>query len=155
MGFAQYDEQRHAHADEVRDSRGTTVGLTLTQSVPDLAGSPSVGVRLSWTQEKNLRLRSDLSRNTPLVRLYAAVTPVPALRVAAGLTAYQQHYLNQDLVFETERKDYSVSADLVANYALDNRWSVRADAVWAVNRSNQDLYDTSRKSVSLKLRYQY
>ena len=155
MGFAQYAEQRHALADEVRDARASTVGLMLTQSFADLPGTPSLGVRLSWTQEQNQRLRSDLNRDVPLLRVFAGLAPTPALRVSAGVTAYTQSYGNTDIVFGTVRKDTALAADLLASYALDPRWTLRGDAVWSRNRSNQDLYDSSRKAVSLKLRYQY
>lgn len=155
MGFAQYAEFRHAEADRVRDSRATTLGVMLTRSFNGLPGAPSLGLRLSWTQEDNQRLRSDLDRQVPLLRVFGAVTPLPSLRVSAGLTVYQQHFGNVDIGFGTERRDTALAGDLVASYALDERWSLRADAVWSRNRSNQDLYDSSRKAVSMKLRYQY
>ena len=155
MGFAQYAEYRHADADEQRDARASTLGMTLTRGFADVPGAPSVGVRLSWAQEQNQRLRSDLSKDTALLRLFAAVTPFDALRVAAGLTGYRQMYGKEDIVFGTERKDDALGVDLMVNYTFDPRWSLRADAAWTRNRSNQDLYDSSRKSASLKLRYQY
>lgn len=154
-GFVQYAEYRHADADEQRDARATTAGAMLTRGFADLPGAPSLGMRLSWTQEQNQRLRFDLSKDTALMRIFAAVTPTAALRVSAGLTAYRQTYGKEDIVFASERKDDSLGVDLMANYAIDARWSMRADAAWTRIRSNQDLYDSSRKSVSLKLRYQY
>ena len=155
MGFAQYAEQRHAQADEVRDARASTVGLMLTRGFVDLPGTPSVGVRLSWAQEQNQRLRSDLSRDTPLLRVFAGVAPTAALRVSAGITAYTQTYGNVDAGFGTVRKDTALGADLLASYKLDDRWTLRGEGIWAHNRSNQHLYDSNRKAVSLKLRYQY
>lgn len=155
MGFTQYAEQRHAVADEVRDARAVTLGGMFTRAFGDLPGSPTVGLRVSWTQEQNLRLRSDLDRDMPLVRLFASVAPLPQLRLAVGLTASRQKYGNVDIGFGTVRRDDALSGDLMANYALDERWSLRGDFLWSRNRSNQDLYDSSRKSASLKLRYQY
>jgi tetratricopeptide (TPR) repeat protein len=155
MGFTQYAELRHAAADEVRDARAVTLGGMFTRAFDDMPGTPTLGLRLSWTQEENLRLRSDLDRDMPLVRVFASVAPLPALRVAAGLTAYRQKYGNVDIGFGTVRHDTALSADLVANYAIDERWSLRGDFVWSRNRSNQDLYDSSRKAATLKLRYQY
>lgn len=155
LGFAQYAEFRHAEADRVRDARATTMGVMFTQGFPQLPGAPSVGLRLSWTHEDNQRLRADLDRHVPLIRVFGAMTPMPGLRLSVGLTAYRQLFGGADLGFGTERKDSALAGDLVASYALDERWSVRGDAVWSRNRSNQDLYDSSRKAVSLKLRYQY
>ena len=154
-GFAQYAEQRHALVDEVRDARASTVGVMLTRGFASLPGSPSLGVRLSWTQEQNQRLRSDLNRDVPLLRVFAGLAPTQALRVSAGFTAYKQTYGNTDVAFGTVRKDTALSADLLASYALDTRWTVRGDIVASRNRSNQDLYDSSRRAASLKLRYQY
>lgn len=154
-GFAQYAEYRHADADERRDARATTLGVMLSRGFADLPGAPSLGARLSWTQEQNQRQALDLSKDTALLRVFAAVAPMDRLRVSVGLTAYRQSYGAQDFVFENVREDDSVGVDLMANYALDARWSLRADAAWTRIRSNQDLYDASRKSVSLKLRYQY
>ncbi|KPF95453.1 hypothetical protein IP87_16850 [beta proteobacterium AAP121] len=155
LGFAQYAEFRHAEADRVRDARATTLGVMFTQGYPQLPGAPSVGLRMSWTHEDNQRLRADLDRHVPLVRVFGAMTPMPGMRLSVGLTAYRQIFGGTDIGFGTDRKDSALSADLVASYALDERWSVRGDAVWTRNRSNQDLYDSSRKMVSLKLRYQY
>ncbi len=155
MGFAQYAEFRHAEADRVRDSRATTLGVMLTRSFSTAPGAPTLGLRFSWTQEDNQRLRSDLDRQVPLLRIFGAVTPWPSLRISAGLTVYQQLFGGVDIGFGTERRDSAIAGDLVANYALDERWSLRGDAVWSRNRSNQDLYDSSRKAVSLKVRYQY
>ena len=75
--------------------------------------------------------------------------------VAVGVTAYNQNFGNTDIGFGTVRRDDALSADMVVNYALDERWSLRADLSQSRNRSNQDLYDSSRKAASLKLRYQY
>ena len=155
MVFGQYGEIRHAVADEVRDARATTLGVMLTRNFAQMAYEPSIGIRLSYTQEDNQRLRRDLGKQVPIVRLFASATPIERVRVSLGLTAYEENYGGVDIGFGTERKDNAVAADLVANYAIDNRWSMRADAVWAITRSNQDLYDKSRKAVSLKLRYQY
>ena len=155
LGFAQYTEMRHAEADRVRDARATTLGVMLTRSFNSLPWAPSLGVRLSFTQEDNERLRDDLDRLVPLVRVFGAVTPLPSLRVSAGLTVFQQIYGGTDIGFGTDRRDHGLTGDVVASYAIDERWSLRADAVWSRNRSNQDLYDSRRKAASLKLRYQY
>ena len=155
MAFAQYGELRHAVADEVRNARATTLGVMLTRNFPQAPFEPSIGIRASYTQEDNQRLRRDLSKQVPIVRLFASATPIDRVRLSLGLTGYQETYGGEDIGFGTVRKDNAVAADVVANYAIDTYWSLRADAVWAITRSNQDLYDKSRKAVSLKLRYQY
>ena len=155
VAFTQYAEMRHAAADEVRDARSTTLGLMLTRNFPGQKFEPTVGVRFTYAQEDNQRLRRDLSKKTPVLRLFASATPMDRMRVSLGLTAYQENYGGQDLGFGSVRKDDAQAIDFVVSYALTAQWSLRGDAVWAVTRSNQDLYDKSRKAVSLKLRYQF
>jgi hypothetical protein len=120
-----------------------------------VAWAPTVGARLSWTQEQNLRLRDDLGYELPLLRVFASASPLPPLRVTFGLTALQRRYGGVDLGFKTVRHDRSLGADLVLAWALDDRWSLRADLLWSDNRSNQALYDSRRSSAVFKLRYQY
>ena len=127
----------------------------LTRNFPQMRFEPSIGIRASYTQEDNRRLRRDLGKQLPIVRLFASATPIERVRLSLGLTGYQETYGGVDIGFGSVRKDSAVAADLVANYAIDANWSLRGDAVWAITRSNQDLYDKSRKAVSLKLRYQY
>lgn len=155
MGFGQYGEMRHAKADEVRDARSYSLGMMLTRVFSDQPWAPSAGVRVSLTREENLQLREDLSRNMPLLRVFAGASPLERLRVTLGLTVYRQSFLSEDIGFETRRQDTSLGADLVANHAIDENWSLRGEAVWLRNRSNQDLYDSNRKAASVKLRYQF
>jgi tetratricopeptide (TPR) repeat protein len=154
--FAQYAEQRFKGADAVRDSRTTTLGGNLNWNPPGLPWSPSLGLRLSYSQDDNYdKRRSDLSKQMPFMRVSATVMPWPGIRFAVGANAFQQNYQGTDLGFGTTRKDDSYGVDAVASWSIDNHWSVRGEGQWQVTRSNQDLYDASRKAVSLKLRYQY
>ena len=155
MGFAQYGESHHAAAEEKRNARATTLGVMVTQNFPEAPFAPSVGARLSYTQEDNQRRALDLSKTMPLLRLFASAAAMERMRVSVGLVLYRQDFGDVDFGFNSVRQDDAVGADLVLNYAIDANWSVRADANWTITRSNQDLYDTSRKAVSLKLRYQF
>jgi tetratricopeptide (TPR) repeat protein len=154
-GFAQVNDYRHAGADAVRDARAVTLGALLTQNFPGLAGAPQAGVRLSWTAETNARLRDDLSRDVPLLRVFGSVSPMERLRVAGGLTAYAQKYRAQDLGFGSTRSDTALNLDLTATYAVDPHWTLRAEWGSFWNRSNQDLYDSDRHSLAVKSRYQF
>jgi tetratricopeptide (TPR) repeat protein len=153
--FGQYFEYRHDGADAVRDARAVTVGGAWTLGLPDLAGAPQVGVRANWTVETNNRLRDDLSRDVPLMRLFGSASPMAKLRVAGGLTVYAQKYRGRDIGFGSTRSDNALNLDLVATYAIDPRWTVRAEWTSFWNRSNQDLYDSERHSLAVKTRYQY
>jgi tetratricopeptide (TPR) repeat protein len=153
--FAQYGEMRHNGADEQRDARTVLAGLMASRSLSDWAMQPTLGFRASWLREDNQRLRRDLSRDAPLLRLFVSFTPQDKLRVSAGLTLTAQKYLQEDLALGTRRADTGVGLDLVASYAFDANWSARLDASWTRNNSNQDLYDSQRKAVSGKVRYQF
>lgn len=154
--LAQYVEQRFKGTDAVRDSRSTTVGGNLSWNVPQVPWALTLGLRLAYTQEDNFdKRRSDLSKRTPLLRVSAGITPFQQLRLAFGVATLQQSYQGIDLGFQTTRKDSTTLADGTAIWAIDPRWSLRGEGLWQVTRSNQDLYDVSRKSLTLKLRYQY
>lgn len=155
QAFAQAGEMRHAQPEEARDARVVVVGAIVTRNFDGVAGSPQLALRASWTQEDSTALRDDLSRKIPLARASISVLPMQQLRVSAGLSAWRQNHGGTDVVFGTVRKDQWVGADLVATYAIDAAWTLRADAQWQHSKSNQDLYDSSRKTASLKLRYQF
>ncbi len=157
MAFGQYGEQRFAGSDASRDGRATTLGAMVTLSPSDWPGQPSFGLRLSWTDETNIaRLRDDLDKAGPLLRVFASISPLPRWRLAVGAVASRQSWGDVDVVgFGTQRRDDFYALDGVLSYAIDNRWSVRAEAQWSSNRSNQDLYDSSRKMAALKLRHQF
>ncbi|MCU0949567.1 MAG: hypothetical protein MUC68_00560 [Burkholderiaceae bacterium] len=156
-GFAQYGEQRFAGSEAVRDGRTVSIGGMLTHSPADWPGQPSFGARLAWAQETNLaRLRDDLDKDGPLVRVFASLSPLPRWRLAVGAVWSRQTYGDVDLIgFGTRRRDDFLAVDGVLSWAIDNRWSVRAEAQWSTTRSTQDLYDSSRKTAALKLRHQF
>lgn len=153
--FLQMTEFRYDGADAVRDSRGFTVGAMATRSLGDLPGAPAVGARVSWLQEGNLRFRPDLGRRVPLLRLFASASPAEGWRVAAGLTGFRQHYGGTDVVFGSVRRDTTTSFDLVVTRALGPNWSIRGEFVATSNRSNQDLYDATRRLAGVRMRYQF
>jgi len=159
--FGNFAQWSHAAADGNRDANVTTLGAMFSQSLPSLWGSPTLGARLTYVQEDNQRLRKDFSKKGPSLRAFVAVTPFDKLRVSMGLTGGVETYGGPDFFFESQgatnavREDKSVTADLNANYALDARWSLRLEGSWKRLESNQDLYDNDRKSLALKLRYQF
>lgn len=155
QAFVQYAELRHAQADRVRDARSTSLGGMVTQNFPAVAGQPSVGARLAYVQEDNLRVRDDLSKKSAVLRLFASVEPLPRTRVALSVAASRDDYGAEDISFRSTRHDNNVSVDMSATYALDNRWSLRLEGSWLKTESNQDLYDKQRKSAALKLRSQF
>jgi tetratricopeptide (TPR) repeat protein len=154
-GSAQYAEYRHAAAESQRDARAVTLALTWSDNWPRVFGAPQAGLRVAWTGETNTRLRDDLSRDVLLTRLYGALAPTQKLRLTGSLTLYGTRYRAKDFGFDSTREDTALNLDLLATYAIDPRWSLRAEWLSAWTRSNQDLYDSDRHSLALKTRYQY
>jgi len=155
MAFAQYAELRHAQADRARDARSTTLGGMVTQSFAAVAGQPTVGVRLAYVQEDNLRLRDDLSKKSTVLRLFGSIEPLARTRVALSLAAARDDYDAEDIAFRSTRQDNNQSVDFSVTYAVDTRWSLRLEGSWLKTESNQDLYDKQRKAAALKLRAQF
>ncbi len=161
VASGQYSEWHHNAIEKDRNARVTTLGLTYTYNFNNLAWAPALGTRFSYSQEDNQRQRTDFSKHGPTLRVFAGITPLERLRVSAGLTAAALKYGGEDTVFKAAgdtnalRRDQSIGADVTVNYAIDANWSVRSEAQWTITRSNQDLYDSNRKSLGVKLRYQY
>ena len=159
--FGQYSQRSHAAENQDRDGRVINLGAMFTHNLPGQWGSPSLGVRAVYTQEDNQQGRKDFSKQGPLLRVFGSVTPLQRLRVSAGLSGSVERYGAADAFYALQadpaavREDKSISADVVLNYALDAQWSLRADATWTITDSNQDLYDTRRKSLTFKVRYQF
>ena len=154
-GFAQYGEASHTGDNRVRDARLATLGATLTQSFEQVRLKPSVGVRASFTQEKNLRMRSDLSRQIQSVRLFTTLTPMDRVGVSIGLNRQQQDFDQADIAFGTVRNDTTQGADIGINFAYNRNWSVRWEWQTSDNQSNQNLYDYTRQTWAAKLRYEF
>ncbi len=155
VAFGGYEEFRHARPDDFRDAYAGTLGAMLTVSPASWPGAPSVGARLAFTREHNMRLQRDLSYDQVQLRLFAAASPLERLRISAGFTAARKKHDVAGVLELDTRKDTMLALDAVATYALDERWQLRADGSWSTNRSNLDINDFGRKTLSLKVRYQY
>lgn len=153
--FGQLGSFSYRGSDSIRDAHAVTIGATATRTFGDVAGTPAVGARVSWMQEDNRRLRPDLSRRVPLVRVFASANPAPQWRVAAGLTAFGQAYGDADAAFQNVRSDTTLSADLTVTWSIAPGWTLRGEYVGSINHSNQALYDSKRHMLGVRVRYQY
>jgi len=152
--FGQYNEFRFDPEPD-RDARATTLGGAVSKNLLAAPWQPSLGLRLSWTQEDNLTGRTDFSRRLSVARVFASVTPADRWRLSAAFTAIHSHYRAPDVIFGSVRSESTYTLDLAAAYALAPRWTLRAEYMASLNRSNQDLYDYRRQMLTLKTRYQY
>ncbi len=155
MAFSGYEQYRHAQPDDRRDAEASTLGVMLTVSPAGWPGAASFGARAAHTRERNTRFQRDLNFQQQQLRLFAAASPLDRLRISAGFTASQRKYDAAGVLDLAIRKDVGLAVDGVATYAIDDRWQLRADGSWSTNRSTQDISDFGRKTLSLKVRYQY
>lgn len=157
MGFGQFGEQRFAGSEASRDGRALALGAMISHSPAQWPGQPSLGLRLAWAQETNIaRTRDDLDKDGPLLRVFASLSPLPRVRLAVGAAFSRQTWGDVDVIaFGTRRRDDYLAVDGLLSVAINARWSARAEAQWSRTRSNQDVYDNSRKSAALKLRAQF
>ncbi len=155
MAFGGYDEFRHARPDDNRDAYAGTLGAMLTVSPTGWPGAPAIGGRLAVTREHNTRLQRDFSYDQMQLRLFAAASPLDGVRLSAGFTAVRKKHDVAGVLELSKREDTTLALDAAATYAFDERWQLRADASWSTNRSNVDINDYGRKTLSLKVRYQY
>ena len=156
-GLVQYAEQRYADDNErARDSRLVTLEGSGTWSPAGWPWLPSLVMRLTHQQEDTRdRRRGELNNSRTALRATLSVSPRQDIRLQAGGWAEGVDYTGDNLVFGTTRRDETYGIDAAANWAIDSHWTLRGEASWIVVRSNQDLYATSRKTLSIKLRYQY
>lgn len=153
--FGQLAAFSYRGADSVRDSHAVSLGATATYTFSDQAGAPALGARVSWMQEDNLKLRPDLSRRVPLLRVFGSISPAPQWRIAAGLTTFGQGFGGTDPAFQNVRADNTLGADVTATWSVAPGWTVRIEYVGSINHSNQALYDSKRQMLGVRVRYQY
>lgn len=153
--FAQYADASFTADNRVRDSHLTTMGASLNRMFEGVPWNPTLGLRLSATQESNLRLRDDLGRWIFSGQLSASVSPMAGLGLSAELSVQRQKYGADDLAFGSTRRDHQWGANFGASYAIDKDWLLRMELQYADNHSTQNLYDYRRRAWLLKTRYQF
>jgi len=119
--------------------------------------NPVVAATLNIGREHNIKSRPDFSRNVYGARARLSLQPAPKWSIASELSwqhsQFQDHFAGIP-DFSRRRDDY-VALDLAAIYAINRNWSVRAEALFANQKSNIGLYDFNRNAVALKLRYDF
>lgn len=155
--FTRYAEFRQAQPDDKRDVNASTLGATVTWRPEGAPGSPSLGLRGSYTSEHSVAFRPDLSHDSAFARVFASVAPSDRLLVSGGLSFRHDRYgADEPLVAPPlRRRDLWLNADLLAVWNIDANWSLRGEASWTINRSNDALFEYGHKMAALKLRYQY
>lgn len=144
----------HAGANAVRDSDFLAVTAGWRRLLPG-AWRPEVEISGNAGREKNrLEARQDLSRDLLGLRFSGAVSPWRGWTIGAGASWLKSGYLEPDQVLQTTREDRYLAGDLGVEWRFAPSLSARADLLVARNRSNLELYEYSRYTAMLRLRYE-
>jgi hypothetical protein len=163
-----------------RQYGATFAGLTVFGGRLDYEGANAVrdakfyGVMGSWRRTLASRLqpvvfadltlgreeadasgRGDLSRDTVGLRAGVALSPAPRWGVSAGARFQDARHQGREPLMGRTRHDRYYAADLTVSYALSNNLSLRGELLFSRNDSNIALYEYSRNTGLLKLRYDF
>jgi hypothetical protein len=98
--------------------------------------------------------RNDLSRDLYTLRGGLSLTPAPRWGVSLAVTYTKSRFDDTDPLFLARRRDDYYGAEMGASYSLTKQLSLRADYLYAENRSSIPLYDYSRDVIALRVRFE-
>ena len=119
---------------------------------------PVLQGQVLFAQEKNdaTPVRNDLTRDLVTLRGSVSVTPAALWGLSAALGYIRSNYKEIDPLLSTEkRRDNYYSVELGVSYRLSKPVTLRADYMYADNRSNIDLFDFKRHVITLRARYEF
>lgn len=150
--FGQYARLSYTGFNQVRDADFRAVGGGYRQVIatpwqPVLTLSGNLG------SENNQENRDDLSRHVYGLNLGLSLTPAPKWNAAAALVWQRSSYDARDPFLDVARQDDYGALNLSASYFIQPHLSVRAEMSAASNSSNLELFQYTRNSAALKLRY--
>ena len=99
-------------------------------------------------------VRDDLSRDLYTVRGGLSLTPAVRWGLSIGLAYTKSRFEEPDILFVTRRDDDYYGVDFGVSYRLTRQLSLRADYLYAENRSNIPLYEYTRDIVTLRARFE-
>lgn len=150
--FGQYAFLSYSGFNRVRDSSFRAVGGGFRQVIATL-WQPVFTLSGNLGSEGNHENREDLSRHIYGLNLGLALMPAPKWNAAATLTYQRSFYDACDPFLNVARKDGYGALNLSATYFIQQHFSVRAEISVVKNSSNLELYQYTRNSAALKLRY--
>lgn len=152
--FGQYAQLSYAGFNQVRDSDFQAAGGGYRQ-VFALPWQPVLTLAANFGKERNQENRDDLSRHVHGLNLALGLAPAPKWGVAAGLAYQRSDYDARDPFLDVARQDGYTALNLSATYFMQPHLSIRGELSGARNQSNLELYQYTRNSAALKLRYDY
>jgi len=154
LGFAQL---RYAGDNESRDANLPTFAVGFSTY---LGGVWKAGVdaALNIGREKNLRGRSDFSRDIYGVRFVLGFQPTARWQGSLIYAYTKSDYDGPDLFAPAEQtyKDENLhNLELGMQYQLTRGWSFRGEIGLTKNVSNVTLYEYDQKTAFMKMRYEW
>lgn len=152
--FAQGADLNYKGDNQVRDARLTVVGLN---GWKPLAGQwrPFLSMGINGGREHNARSRDDLARALFGARIGLGLTLSERVNAAFSATLQRSQYNAEDPLFAMRRKDRYTALEAALGYAFTPTLSGRLEVSGNQNRSNIALFEYSRNTVALKLRYDF
>ncbi|MBA3594200.1 MAG: outer membrane beta-barrel protein [Polaromonas sp.] len=139
---------------DVRDSSLTSLTGAWTHTLAH-RWNPVFTTSVNAGSERNRKNRPDLSRDLWGVRASVTAQPLARWTLGSGLSYQASRYASEFAVGIPARRDQYYALDLSAAYALDRNWSLRGEYQQVEQQSSIGFFDYSRRSVALKLRYDF
>lgn len=150
--FGQYARLAYTGFNQVRDAGFRAVGGGYRQVIAT-PWQPVFTLSGNLGSENNQENRDDLSRHVYGLNLGLSLTPAPKWNAAATLAYQRSSYDARDPFLDFARQDDYGALNLSASYFIQPHLSVRAEMSAARNSSNLELFQYTRNSAALKLRY--
>lgn len=139
---------------DVRDSSLTSITGAWTHTLAH-RWNPVFTTSVNAGSERNRKNRPDLSRDLWGVRLAVTAQPLPKWTLGSGLSYQGSRYASDFAVGIPARHDQYYALDLSAAYVFDRNWSLRGEYQHVEQQANIGFFDYTRRSLALKLRYDF
>ena len=116
---------------------------------------PVVEVEALYGREKSTAspVRDELSRNLYSLRARVSATPWPRWALSGGVSYTSSRYDAPDPALSATRGDDAYGLNAGLSYRWSQKLTLRADLLYADNRSNLATYEYGRNLLSLRMRY--
>lgn len=152
--FAQAADLNYKGDNRVRDARLTAVGVSAWKPLPG-EWQPFLSLGINGGRERSEQDRDDLARRFFGGRIGLGLTLAERVNAALSATWQRSSYNAEDALFAARRKDRYTAVEAALGYAFTPTLSGRLEVSGTHNRSNIALFEYSRNTVALKLRYDF
>ena len=139
----------------IRDSRLSGAAMTYRWTLPIAGKTVTARASLGFSREANRRNRDDLSRDIPTLGAGLTFAPAPRWNADLGVSVQQSHYDAADPLLGVTREDDYAALRLALAYRIDRKTSVATELNATRNQSNIALYDYTKNTALVKLRYDF